>query len=761
MPIEDIDYLIQNSVDESLILLIDSSKRNKLVYPNPSHFGIIFDEPISFVHGIQILDTTIPRTMFMIEKHNNLLCFKHGYDLMSIQNIELQIQFKVQDFSSADSFINNINEQLIHLFADENITIDNNDNIYDSSYKRNNSDYPVLRFTSSQPFIINISKSTCATIFGFKKKSSDIYNVDINNTSLSNILKSSENNVNMKNNYDIPYITISNNLTSIHTIRYTNEIEYMELVYLDIYILDETYILSYDDSICINIYINDECIVYQHNVFINSYSNDKMLFKFDLIKFKSNLNDIIDIDIDYVTLCNKYPLIDITSVIFECQTTEQLVTIILPPIKQLLYTKYTHVPIYDMKSYLSSIQFNSEFKLTSDIVINCVDSLGNRILNIHIEIIPHQTNFSKYISDCSKDILKKGNEYTFFITSFDFITNIDIGYSYMINIDNISKNNVEYIYVSTPLLDETVYPQDEIVSNYFELANNYFLASTNTPMLYIVQNDYFEFNFKKNYLLNSVDVNLLSYEGSITKIRIPISSKEPEINDQFIMIFKNSERITLYEVHLHLTVTEEGSFLEYSCDNIATNVLNLIYVKKDMICFLYSKNAISLYYIIDNLVNEINYTFTFTKYVEFGIKSPGMLNLTSENYLIIRCEEIENHVRGSFQMKDVSPGICVINMDVQGFSVGRMDFFSVIYKKFHPIGRLTKLEFTFERKTDGKEYDFKDIDLHFILSVNFYRPKQQIQFQKSILNPEYDPNFLGYFNRNMDHGSDSSESDFE
>jgi hypothetical protein len=758
MPIEDIDYLTQNSVDESLILLIDSSKRNKLVYPNPSHFGIIFDEPICFVHGIQILDTTIPRTMFMIEKHNNLLCFKHGYDLMSIQNIELQIQFKVQDFSSADSFINNINEQLINIFADQNITIDNNDNFYDSSYKRNNSDYPILRFTSSQPFIINISKSTCSTIFGFKKKSSDIHNVDINNTSLVTILKSSENDVNMKNNFDIPYAEISNNLTSIHTIRYTHNIEYIELVHLDIYILDETYIISYDDSISLNIYINDKCIVYQHTVFINSYSNDKMLFKFEFINSNLNRNDICDIDINSIILCNKYPLIDITSVVFECQTTEQLVTIILPHITQLLYTKYTHTPIYDMKSYLSSIQFNSEYKLTSNIVINCVDSLGNRIFNIDIEIIPYQTNLYKYISNCSKDILKKGCEYTFFITCFDFLTNIDIGYSYMIDIDNISKNNIEYIYVSTPLLDETVYTQDEIVSNYFELVNN-LSTSTKTQMLYIVQNDFFEFNFKKNYLLNSVDVNLLSYEGSITNIRIPISSKEPEINDQFIMIFKNSERITLYEVHLHLTVTEEGSFLEYSCDNISINVLNLIYVKNDMICLLYSKNAISFYYIIENLLNEINYTFTFTKYVEFGIKSPGMLNLTSENYLIIRCEEIENHVRGSFQMKDVSPGICVINMDVQGFSVGRMDFFSVIYKKFHPIGRLTKLEFTFERKTDGKEYDFKDIDLHFILSVNFYRPKQQIQFQKSILNPEYDPNFLGYFNRNMEESDSSSESD--
>ena len=107
-----------------------------------------------------------------------------------------------------------------------------------------------------------------------------------------------------------------------------------------------------------------------------------------------------------------------------------------------------------------------------------------------------------------------------------------------------------------------------------------------------------------------------------------------------------------------------------------------------------------------------------------------MLNLASEN-INMRCEEIENHLRGSYDIKDFSPGLGVLNIDVQGYASGRTEFFSVKYKEFHPIGKLSKMKFRFERKTDGKLYDFKNIDLHFILSIKFLRPIQKEFFNKS------------------------------
>jgi hypothetical protein len=135
------------------------------------------------------------------------------------------------------------------------------------------------------------------------------------------------------------------------------------------------------------------------------------------------------------------------------------------------------------------------------------------------------------------------------------------------------------------------------------------------------------------------------------------------------------------------------------------------------------------------------------------------MNLATESYIMLRCEELENHLRGSLDMQKTSPGLGIVNIDVQGYAVNRLEFFSVKYKRFHPIGILGKLKFRFERCTDGEIYDFKNVDLHMLVSVKFLRPKQLQQFQRSILNPDYNPDFMGYLNRNMEGIEDESTDD--
>jgi hypothetical protein len=76
------------------------------------------------------------------------------------------------------------------------------------------------------------------------------------------------------------------------------------------------------------------------------------------------------------------------------------------------------------------------------------------------------------------------------------------------------------------------------------------------------------------------------------------------------------------------------------------------------------------------------------------------------------------------------------------------------------------MKFRFERKYDGNLYDFKNVDLHFMMSVKFLRPTQKESFQKSVLNPNYNPNYLGYFNKTMqdlydDETTDESDIDDE
>ena len=73
MSIEDVNYLYKNSLKDNAIIFIESSKRDKNTYPTPSEYTITFDNPFKYVYGVEILDASIPRTMYQIDKTNNNL----------------------------------------------------------------------------------------------------------------------------------------------------------------------------------------------------------------------------------------------------------------------------------------------------------------------------------------------------------------------------------------------------------------------------------------------------------------------------------------------------------------------------------------------------------------------------------------------------------------------------------------------------------------------------------------------------------------
>ena len=73
MSIEDINYLYKNSVKDNAIIFIESNKRDKNIYPTPSEYTITFDNPFKYVYGLEVLDASMPRTMYQIDKTNNNL----------------------------------------------------------------------------------------------------------------------------------------------------------------------------------------------------------------------------------------------------------------------------------------------------------------------------------------------------------------------------------------------------------------------------------------------------------------------------------------------------------------------------------------------------------------------------------------------------------------------------------------------------------------------------------------------------------------
>jgi predicted NUDIX family phosphoesterase len=691
MPIEDIDYLYKNSTKENIVLFVDSSKRDKKLYPSPAEFSIVFNEPFHFVYGIEILDTTIPRTMFMMEYNNNLMYFKCGFRTLNDVG-ESQIEFVIQDYSTAESFYKRMNSQF---FAEEHLfSVDNYENVYDNDLyiERGKSDYPVVRFVNAQPFMLEMSKSTVFNLLGFDQypKESESYKYSIT----SNVF---------------------NTYVNVNTIP-----------------LDNTTPFTFSNPISIT------------------------------TRVPTNINGTEEV-IDGLTMFD----------------TSNVITF-----------EYLHDCKYNMGSFVQCLKISSNQKnKTNDnsvITISIKDKSTNRFVFTNLT----NTLFNNILDDITIDgllfeskpntelILKPNHIYTITITNV-FVDKLDvadleifvsIGYTYFVDMSNLPET--DKMFISKP-----VYSLDEEDDDVVYIFND--LSGDNSTTI-----------CDKN---NSVDINIQEHlriydartnTGTFMKIDIEVMlENDVDINENDIFILRMTRIDTDYESYMgeiilsyEKDLTINKAFLRFSNDSLDTSIFNYINmdlpiekvvdeetneftVSSRIVCKLISnaEYPVHIYNGLDGI--NINYNLTYVFIKEFGLISPGMLNLASENYLILRCDEIENHLRGSYDVKEFSPGLGLLNIDVQGYASGRTEFFSIKYKEFHPIGKLTKMKFRFERKSDGLLYDFKNIDLHFIMTIKFLRPSQKNIFDQSTLNPNYDPNYLGYFNKTLIDLRDEESSD--
>ena len=126
------------------------------------------------------------------------------------------------------------------------------------------------------------------------------------------------------------------------------------------------------------------------------------------------------------------------------------------------------------------------------------------------------------------------------------------------------------------------------------------------------------------------------------------------------------------------------------------------------------------------------------------IVSDGLIVFQGTKYLILRCPEIESHILGSYSTLKQSPGIAVMKLtNTNSIAHLRMDFTNIIRKPFHPIGKLSRLTFSFYDKY-GNLYDFKGLDHNFLIAIKFMVPKKTPRKAISLLNPQYDPDILHY-----------------
>lgn len=75
MPVEDIDFLKKNSIKENFVFIVDSKQRDRRAYPDASEYVVEFEAPFRNVIGLNLVDASIPRTMYNIDVYNNEISY--------------------------------------------------------------------------------------------------------------------------------------------------------------------------------------------------------------------------------------------------------------------------------------------------------------------------------------------------------------------------------------------------------------------------------------------------------------------------------------------------------------------------------------------------------------------------------------------------------------------------------------------------------------------------------------------------------------
>ena len=153
-----------------------------------------------------------------------------------------------------------------------------------------------------------------------------------------------------------------------------------------------------------------------------------------------------------------------------------------------------------------------------------------------------------------------------------------------------------------------------------------------------------------------------------------------------------------------------------------------------------------------------NYEIASTYSDKQNLQIPGLVNLMGDRYIKLRSDIIEQHLHNSISHSKNAIGLGLFKLGVSGYVDSRFDFVNVKYRDFHPIGKLSSIDFRFET-LDDTLYDFKGVNHHFLLNIKFYTPIQNVTNQDYVLNPNYNPNLIEY--KKLQYEKYDSEEDLD
>lgn len=728
MSIEDINYMKDNSIKQAYTFIIDSSERERDLYPNPNNYVVNFSTPFKNIIGMEIIDASIPRAMYTIDVDNNELYYYIGDgdgaiageageagEADAIIENGIQIQNDANLVLRNWNYTSNISSITSNIFDGSNIVRTSNINIANTS---NIAVFDIFKIFNSSNILNSSNVINNSNLFN----TSNLYStVKILNT--SNLYTTTSNLLTERVVYTTSNISITSNIFNFATI--TNVSRSSNIGYLEL--SGDRYGVL-DNSINIyNIYNNipnggtniggtTQGITFHLSIqaLIADTNKNK---EYNVIDFSYNHTYSIDTDIIYRNIS-----VDVA------KSTNNLYVL----------------------SFTIGERKESIFNIAMNGYINVFWSILKTTWNVGI---------------------------------FDATLNTQIAYKEMLNCDELYNVFFTKKYVGKKhdsvsgwennilrLKDFKIYNVPMRTSAaMLEATTTAATAATayNIPVWYKMD-EVVPTAVVGTAILNKGSHATIGYEDVFKKILIEpgdytfrtFISKYDELikyNDMEIMFNETStppELSNLIDIYSksplivdmkRTTLSENLGFDLYPTANQADRYHSKPYTTTNSVLAKMFYSRTNANYNADVSIND--------KYI---ITSPGIVYFIGNKYIIMRCPEIEEHLYRSLSYSKNTLGIAKIRVDSVGINSEKLTITKIPVREFHPIGKLSRMSFRFET-SKGRLYDFKGLNHNIIFAIFYYEPIQKNIPKNSILNPEYKMNYLDYLYKQEEIEGDSDD----
>jgi len=730
MSIEDINYMKENSIKQAYTFIIDSSERERDLYPNPNNYVVNFSTPFKNIIGMEIIDASIPRAMYTIDVDNNELYYYIGDSgdsgdsggaiagVVAVADAIIENGIQIQNDANLVlrnwNYTSNISSITSNIFNNSNIVRTSNINIANTS---NIAVFDIFKIFNSSNILNSSNVINNSNIFN----TSNLYStVKISNT--SNLYTTTSNLLTKRVVYTTSNISITSNIFNFATITNvsrSSNIGYLELSGDRYGVLDNS----------INIY----------NIYNNIPNGGTNIGGTTQgITFHLSIQALIA-----DTNKNKeYNMID-----FSYNHTYSIDTDII----------YRNISVDVAKSA-------NNLYVLSFTIGERKESIFNIAMNGYVNVF--------------WSILKT----TWNVGIFDATLNTQIAYKEMLNCDELYNVFFTKKYVgkkhdaANGWEDNILRLKDFKIYNVPMRTSAAMLGATGTTATVAATANNIQAIpvwYKMDEVVGTAILNkgshaTIGYEDVFKKILIEpgdytfrtFISKFDELikyNNMEIMFNETStppELTNLIDIYSksplivdmkRTTLSENLGFDLYPTANQADRYHSKPYTTTNSVLAKMFYSRTNANYNADVSIND--------KYI---ITSPGIVYFIGNKYIIMRCPEIEEHLYRSLSYSKNTLGIAKIRVDSVGINSEKLTITKIPVREFHPIGKLSRMSFRFET-SKGILYDFKGLNHNIIFAIFYYEPIQKNIPKNSILNPEYKMNYLDYLYKQEEIEGDSDD----